>query len=189
MAIRACIRVLLSPLPASEQEFTKNHLIMKYFTLALMALTLVLQSCKDEECMVVDTAIQIYYIDENGEDLLDPEHEYAISAENLEIYYLEGGEKKRVYDPNMDYPKNFSIKTDANGQHYLSLTVSHHVTEGVSTTYLEVAERGMMDELRTEIQRSECMRAIGKAWYNDELVWEGENQPVITIEKQNPIAL
>lgn len=78
-------------------------------------------SCKkDEPQFSIDTGVFIAYKDSNNQDLLAPSTPNNIKAEDIDIYrLLNTGQKKQIYDANMDMPESFAIGKSSNGIDYL----------------------------------------------------------------------
>ncbi|MET4080570.1 hypothetical protein ABIB40_000514 [Pedobacter sp. UYP30] len=125
--------------------------------------------CKKKACcVIIDTFVSINYVDADNADLLDPTNPNVIKADDIEIYYLENGQKQRVYNGNLDLSKNFKIlKTPNSDKYYLSLSVSADLNEnGISTTYLEVKKYNFTDTLTATIDKSSSSTRVNKVWYN-----------------------
>lgn len=123
----------------------------------------------------VETFVSITYSDGMKTDLLDPSNANAIKEEDIEVYYLENGQKRHIYDPELDLPKNLKIEKDSvGGKFYLDLAVSTSIDEkGISTTYLEIKNRST-DTITAQLHKSKSSIRVTEAWYNGK-EWEEKN--------------
>lgn len=160
---------------------------MEKLMILLCLFSFMSQGCKKGESQISkvnDTFVSISYSDLNNADLLDPDNPNAIKADDIEIYYLENGEKHRVYNATFDLPKNFKIgKSPNDGRYYFSIAVSEIPDKkGVSTTYIEIKDR-TVDTLTTTLYKSESITRVTQAWYNNTLKWDGEGVATFNVIK------
>lgn len=142
----------------------------------------------DTNQVVVDTFVSIAYSNSNegNKDLLDPANPNGIKAEDIQIYYLENGVKRRVYDANSDLTKNFKIgKAPNNDRYYLSVAVSTDLDKtDRSTTYIQVDKLNFTDTLTAEIYKHGSITKVGKVWYNGVFKVDGkETTPIFNVAK------
>lgn len=119
------------------------------------------------ERFLVSTSYSIFIKDSLGNDLLDPDNG-TISAEDINIYYLQNGEKKRVYNSRYDYPENFRILQTEDGteQYYLVVFANDEAnTDSISTTYIEFRKEEI-DTLEAKITEKPGLFIATTAWYN-----------------------
>lgn len=120
-----------------------------------------------------DASFRFLYTDQNGEDLLNPEHPDSWDEENLGLYYLRNGSKVQMYEANLDNPKGLNIYHSEDRQRYiLRLWVSPYLEENTSITFLEFPD-GSFDTLEVQGQINEYDEIDPqKLWYNSNFKWE-----------------
>ncbi|QNK61646.1 hypothetical protein H7F33_13905 [Pedobacter sp. PAMC26386] len=122
----------------------------------------------------IDTLVRITYTNSVNADMLDPSGSNAIKVEDIEIYYLEKGVKRRVFNPNLDLPKNLTIEKRKDGRYQLRI-MANEVPDrkGISTTYIEIKNR-RTDTLTTALITSASVTRVIRVWYNGRLMWDGK---------------
>lgn len=145
---------------------------MKKLVLVLV-LGMVILSCSNDNDIplvgvVVDTGVNIKYLDENGNNLLNGE----IDESNINIYHKINNEWVGYYESNLDYPKGIVVR-ERDNEKYLVLFVSIIVDENsISETKIEYSNRNEGDIIKTLIDNSNGNRIVRKVWYNSILKWE-----------------
>lgn len=149
---------------------------MKRFLLFSIALILV--SCSSDTdspidcCTVIDTGVDIMYVNEDGENLLEGENPINIS--NITVYHKIGSEWTRYFKGNLDYPKGL-MPIEINNEKYLRIFVSTEVVQDqISETKLVFSENDE-DLIKTELNLSANNTIVKKVWYNNDLKWETES--------------
>ena len=151
---------------------------MKTIAYSLMCMLFLSAGCEkaspgpeSSEQVAISLHYDISIKDLKGNDLLNPENEAAIKPKDIDIYYLKGRVKEKVYHPNYDAPENFFIaqKEDGSGQYYMRVFVSDHMnSNSISTTYIEFDGWGT-DTLTAKIHKQGAVTAATIAWYNGDL--------------------
>ncbi|MBB6680266.1 hypothetical protein H4O20_02300 [Aequorivita sp. 609] len=144
----------------------------------LIVLTFLTACSKDNETEKVavffDTAVEISLKDHSGIDMLNPNNQNAYRADEIKIYYLVNGEKQEIFDPNMDYPRNFLIYQNEN-EYRIRIFQNSVETEELPITYVEWNENET-DTLQAEYDRTyNNQPRVQKVWFNGELKWDGQN--------------
>lgn len=116
-----------------------------------------------------------------GNDLLNPSTVGSFNTGNVDLFYLNNGQKERVYNGNMDYPENFFI-FEANGQYYMRLFPSEYVIGNRSTSFIQFNQTDI-DTLTCQLLKSESKAVCTQVWYNDQLVWDGNGPRYFEIRK------
>lgn len=143
------------------------------FTLTAISILLIFTSCnKEEETKLVGAfigvGINVSIKNNLGEDLLDPNNPNAFNENDIKVYYLIDGEMIEVFDPLMDYPRNFKIfKNESDFRVRIFLDHSTDKT----TTYIKWND-SEIDEIKADIYTTENHISYSKAWYNSDLVCE-----------------
>ena len=121
----------------------------------------------------INRKVEISLKNSNGEDLLDPNNPNAYKAENIKLYYLINGEKQEVFNPNMDYPRNFLIYNH-DPEYRIRIFQNDTDNETRPITYVEWNENET-DTLQAEFFKTENTIQVIKTWFNGELKWDGSN--------------
>ncbi|MGE4288289.1 MAG: hypothetical protein AB7E36_06340 [Salinivirgaceae bacterium] len=149
---------------------------MKYLNLILIMLLLGCDTEKPSDMFNLDAGVSFYVVNENGNDLLDPENENAIGYNDITIYYLVDGEKQEFYNPDLDSPKGFSI-FEPEGlftKYNIGLGLNTKGTEKITTTLIEWYNTEV-DTIKAEIERGDNYAISTKIWFNDIVVWDVNN--------------
>lgn len=147
---------------------------MKNFIVVGLCMVIAACSASDSVNTVKDTGIDFFFVDENGNDLLDPNSDSAITEENTDLYYLEDGEKERVYESHLDSPKMFFVSDEKRSGNYF-MRVFPNIIRGQekAITYLKF-ENGVEDTIEAQYVAEDHFTVVGKVWYNGELKWDGD---------------
>jgi hypothetical protein len=85
-------------------------------------LVLLISSCSQEEqpqFATVDLMAFITVLDEQGNNLLDPNQEGAYDPKDIKIFYERNGKLEEFYQGHLDMPRNFRIDPPEFGSDYL----------------------------------------------------------------------
>lgn len=140
----------------------------------------------------IDIGIDLVYLDQEGQNLLNPGHADAITEANTNLYFLEDGTKRKVFESNLDCPKMFCIwQREVDSVYFMRLFPNVIKGQDTASTYIEFSD-GTMDTIKVEyIYDTSSSVHTSKVWYNDELKFnedvDGKNNPYreITIEKRS----
>lgn len=142
--------------------------------LSFILIGILLIGCSSDDdiqcCVVIDTAISIKYLNENGDNLLDMETG-GINFSEINVFQKIENEWVRYSEGSSDYPKGVRIIEREDGK-YLNVFPST-VTAGntYSETKIEFSEEDF-DIIKTEIDKSSSNTIVTKVWYNNELKWK-----------------
>lgn len=148
---------------------------MKALTLLLIMITFF--SCKkDNEAVADDTAFDISYFDQNGNDLLDTNTPNSYKASDINIYYLLDGIKVKQYQGNLACPKSFYISDEIReNKHFMVLFPNDKSLDenNRAITYINFGNNEE-DKVECEFQTYENNSNIQviKIWYNNKLKWQ-----------------
>ena len=151
--------------------------------LYLLLISLIVISCDKSEncCTIVDTHVDIRFVDANGDNILDQTNGIESSKitifnkiENFWVEYSEG---------NLDNPKGYMVY-EKDGENYLRLFPNGEITtNNLSETKIQYSIFEP-DVLKSEIDLSNGNIICTKVWLNEVLIWEGnDSERVIQIEK------
>ena len=136
----------------------------------------------------LETQIQIYYKNTNGENLLNENTNNHFNFNDFKLFYEVNG-----ILTNTDSQKNMEIITSGTPSPTLYLftnnDLSNIVSEGENEkiaenlAYIQLSETDT-DTIKTYSKSSPNYFLVSKVWYNDELVWERETGGVIEIMKE-----
>ena len=114
------------------------------------------------------------YQDQQGNDLLNPEYEYSINKDNLDIYYREDGRYKR----QLNFSDSFQIIHKQGQKNLLLFKLSSTPFEDREASLLLNFPHTSSDTLDLQAKGSNDELFVDKIWYNGELLWsnkEGED--------------
>lgn len=164
---------------------------MKY--LALLFIIIGLECCQSDEPIVgVSFAggSKIVIQDEDGNNMLDPNHVTPILLENLNLYFIVEGERKLYFDGNMSVPKGMNIYFDEFHEKWV-LTVLQNLDDQdedlITRSIIDFGDgtEGIIDgqwNKKTNPPGSGALY-IEKIWYDGILVHEGNGEQMFTIIK------
>lgn len=115
----------------------------------------------------ISNDILITFLNQEGEDLLDPNNSNSLDITQFKVYYLLDGIKTEINRTNLDYPKNFFIEEpDENSDYYrMFLFLNSEDNSDTTFTYLEWKEN------LNYVFKSQINREGG---INDEKIWLNE---------------
>lgn len=154
----------------------KNLYSMKFILASFIICGVIGCSISDSNVEALDDDIRmnISFVDETGNDLLNPNHPDAITEQNTDLYYVVDGEKERVFEGHLDHPKQFYIwHAEEQDIYYMTLFPNREFTNNMSTTFIEFADSAM-DTIQVEVEK-ENVWVCTKVWYNQELKWKIED--------------
>lgn len=167
---------------------------MRYLTFLIVICSIVLSfiSCSKSTGGIGDLEpnenVALSFVDEQGNDRLDPDHSSPLTESNLEIFYLKDGKKERVFDGNLDYPKNFVIKySEGEENSKMMLWISNYIEEDGNTKTLIEFPGGTVDTVTMEPLTKDANSAV-KIWYDGELVWMVDSDYTMPVEITKPVS-
>jgi hypothetical protein len=154
--------------------------------LFIVFLTSCFSACEKPKTMI-DTDIQICYVDKNGNDLLDPANPNGYKESDIDLYYMIDGVKTRVFDGMMDLPENFKFYY-SEVFHIYSLSIfpnDRYDANKMSETLIDFGDR--VDTLKVSYHVGDNSLIIHSAWYNNILLADEVHSLrtpiIITIDK------
>lgn len=146
----------------------------------LLLLPLVLSSCEKSKdcCAVVDTGIEIKYIDENEESWLNQQ---GLNENNINVYFMKEGQKEKIFRGSLDEPKMFSIRKNDLGEDVLRLFPSDYIENNKSRTLIEFSSIDV-DTVDCLFNTSSSNMIIEEVWYNGEPVWNASQNTSRAVE-------
>jgi hypothetical protein len=129
---------------------------------------------KDESkaAFSIDRAVKLSVKNHEGEDLLDPSNSNSYTEEDITVFYLVDGEKKKVFRPNLEISKGFKIYNWENTPGYRMTIFPNDLSEDdIRTTYIQWSKNDL-DTMKTKIERRENMVWCRKVWWNGEVRWD-----------------
>jgi len=143
----------------------------------ILVIMISLFSCKkDNEAVFDETAFDISYFDNNGNDLLDPNNPVSFKESDIDIYYLLDGLKLKQYQANLEYPEFFFISDEIRENKYFMRLFPNRKNldeNNRAITYINFGNN-VEDKVECEFQtyeNSSNIRVV-KIWYNDELKYQ-----------------
>ena len=142
-----------------------------------IVLVVFLVGCKKtnvNDSVVIDKAIELSLVDAEGNDLLNPQHDYAIDPADIKIFYRIDGEWQEVYDPTKDSPRNFFIRQHETG-YRIHIFLNSDEGEEFPETAIQWNEFST-DNVKAKFRRSSSLLVIDEVWLNDEAVWSSDDR-------------
>jgi hypothetical protein len=127
---------------------------------------------------------EIKVINSKGENLLNQTTSGYYPPAEIRLYYVKDGVKSEVYNPMLDYPRNFLIIDNGNGDNLMRVFLDEGSDNNGMTTTLLQWHDGDVDTLRAKISRETggagCTSVICSQIYcNGKLKYDIKNyQPV-----------
>ncbi|MBN3584740.1 hypothetical protein JYB64_20280 [Algoriphagus aestuarii] len=146
---------------------------MRLGKIVLILITSLLVGCQEDPicCTVIDMGFDFTVTDAQGNDLLDRDYPNSFKEEFINLYYMEEGEKVRVYNGGWDHPKNFFIYKDEQLDKFV-MRVFMGGDYPVGETIIEWSK----DESDTFVSEMKKLGDSGiiltKVWYQDDLVYD-----------------
>lgn len=121
-----------------------------------------------------DAGMEFSVYNSQNEDLLNPENQSHLDSANIKLFYVINGEKKEVYNPNLDSPRNFMIYKHEN-DYRIRVFLNHSETSYKPITYIQWNDSDT-DTIEVSYQRTQNATLQNKIWLNGEQIWErGDN--------------
>lgn len=141
---------------------------MKHYIL-LTLLLMILASCTSstDGGDAIETLTRIVYLDENGNNLLNPNHENAITETNTSVYYLKDGEKVKR--------NNKFYIAEESGEYVMGVHPNLGSSQETAITYIEPGDFDV-DTIKVAYMESNSTIAVTKVWCNSELKWDVDSR-------------
>ena len=156
----------------------KPHNIPKFFRtmkkLFLVVFLISFCSCiKPGCCKLYSADFDFYVVDEQGDDLLDPESTSPIDLQSVRVYYLLDGKKTEINRGNLDAPQMYLVLPPEGGRdkYSINLFLNAEDSSSITTTYFEWNE-DTTDVFEAEVSRNKNNTVVTKVWLNETLVWD-----------------
>jgi len=145
----------------------------------LIILLIVLSSCNSDNNMQetnIEAGIVFYLLDNNGNDLLDPNNQNNIDLDIVRVYEIINGEEVEINNPNLDGPRGF-VLLEPEGiydKYRLSLGLNIKEISNPTTTIVKWNTTDI-DIFKSEYNRGDNFIICTKILLNNEVVWQTEN--------------
>jgi len=148
----------------------------------LVAIFLTACSDKNENCCTnIDIGINIKYLNENNENLLELED--GIREEDLTVFHLIDGEWVAYFEANLDSPQGIKVIDRADGKYLRLFPSTTTDAQNLSQTKI-VFSTTDSDVIKTEIDSNGSNTTLTKIWYNETLEWDtNQSERIIEIVK------
>lgn len=114
-------------------------------------------------CTIIDNAVSIRYINQEGQNLFSNSLEYDESY--IRIYYKNNNEFEYVYKGNLDHPNMHHVFKNDLGESVLMVFPSDYYDGNFSTTLIELNEN-VIDTLLCEFKLESNISAVKNVWLN-----------------------
>ena len=142
-------------------------------TIVLLTIFTMLFGCNSEEIIKADdlyTGFEFSVVDNQGNDLLNPENQNYLSHSNIKLFYKENGQYKEVYNANLDYPRNFLIF-----KHKTEYRIRIFLNDSENETQPEKMiqwNENKSNIIKAEFYRTNSLVRFNKVWLDDNLIWD-----------------
>ena len=134
-------------------------------------------SCETKEIIIginIDTYVDLLVHNKDGIDLLDPNVENSLNTNSIKLFYVNGGEKIEVYNPNLDFKRNFKI-IEEDSYYFLRLFVNDSIVNGYTETLLDWGN-GEVDSIKSVVSKTNTSIICDSVWYNNKLEYPTNNE-------------
>jgi len=132
---------------------------------------LFISSCSQEgqpQFATVDMMAFITVVDEQGNNLLDPNQEGAFDPKDIKIFYERNGKMEEFYESHLDMRRNFRIDPPEFDRDYIMALVLNSKKTVIQWNEMEA------DTIQAEISDNGASIIVRKVYHNGELKWNGE---------------
>ncbi len=148
---------------------------MKKAIIILALMTIIIGCNESEDNNIkygdyIETGIELSIVNSKGEDLLNPEHPNHLKEEDIKLFYLEDGQTKEVYNPDMDLPRNFKIYKAIN-EYRIGIALNSSPLEKKAITYIQWNKEDT-DTLEATFRRSVSSVVRDTVWLNGKQIYE-----------------
>ncbi len=160
---------------------------MKKIVFLLGIFIFLLFSCSKQKKRVmfakttVETFMDISYVDQYGNDLLNPDNPLSYNVDNFRLYYMKNGKKTLYFQANMDDPYGYmkAVYYPDSGLYRF------RIFPPADFFYLQLSTNEI-DTITSPFQYEDngSLITIPKFWYNGRLVWKSGTYRYIIIHKQ-----
>ncbi|MGV8945106.1 MAG: hypothetical protein ACOH1N_01635 [Lutibacter sp.] len=165
-----------------------------------LTISILIMSCSNDHTseqneFVITSDVNFNILSQNGADLLNSATTDYFSTDNMQLYYLIGGEKIKVqdFDPQIGGKNGIMLGTETTPYFLRCFTYSHGdeglikeengIKTGIAIAYLELNGE-VTDTIKTEWESKEGKYFRNtKVWYNDVLVLPQYAENVFSIIK------
>jgi hypothetical protein len=120
----------------------------------------------------------VHVLDEEGNDLLDPNKSYLKSVDLSQLYliYIIDGKEHIVNEPNLDDPRGYRLLSPEGKYTNYRLRISLNIggKESVTTTLMKWSG-GQIDTIDADINRAPSSIICTKIIFNGHVVWDVES--------------
>lgn len=145
--------------------------------LKILAIGFLIVGCStgsDGNRATINTDVKIVFVDQQGNNLLNPENQNTITEQNTNLYYLVNGEKQKVFEGTLDCPKQFCIeKSESSGTYYMQVFPNIIHGQNETITYIEFSDSSM-DTIKVHYEDGRGYTYVTKVWYNHQLRWDND---------------
>jgi hypothetical protein len=122
----------------------------------------------------INVYVDLLVENEDGIDLLDPNVENSLNTNSIKLFYVNGNEKIEVYNPSLDFERNFKI-LEENSYYFLRLFVNDSIVNGYTETLLDWGN-GELDSIKSIVSKTNTSIVCDSVWYNNKLEYPTNNE-------------
>ena len=142
-------------------------------TIVFLTIFTMLSGCKSDdnsEQINLDVAFEFSVVNNEGNDLLNPENQNYFNHSNIKLFYKVDGEYKEVYDENLDNPKNFLIFKHET-EYRIRIFLNYSTKEIQPETMIQWGEN-KSNIIKAEFYRTSSLVRFDKVWLDGSLIWD-----------------
>jgi len=134
----------------------------------ILALTLLFMSCKEDNITNdrIETDMYFSLVDQNGNDLLDPNNANHIKESDIKLTYFMDSSLQSA-----ESSKELRFLNEKKDGLYTILVLNHTDNYEKPITHVEWGDF-KKDTLKAAIARSQGILALAKVWLNNELIYD-----------------
>ncbi|EKB48732.1 hypothetical protein [Cecembia lonarensis] len=158
-----------------------------------LVLLFLFSACSNEEQMptiggfTLDRVLTLKILDEEGNDLLDPDHERYLDPSKIKVFYERDGRMVEFIQSHLDMPRNFRVDPP----HEFQDTYLMFLVLDSEKTVIQWNENES-DTIRAEFFKysgRDFLLKVTKVFFNGELKWDVESKSRRKVTIIKPIIL
>lgn len=155
--------------------------IRNFRSIILILMTMISCSKSENTADVIDSYVDLYFKDSNGNDLLDQNFVESSNKDLFSVYYVINGQEKVVSNSNLDASQGFLIfpPEGTRDSFFMRLFLNIESQEDTTTTILRYngsTSDIFLAEINNGDGRDSNMTVVTKLWLNDTLIYNSELQ-------------
>jgi hypothetical protein len=123
-------------------------------------------------CAYYSTSISFSILNDQDEDLLNPENQNHLDVSKMKLFYVVNGVKQELYKLKLNDARGFKIYKEENRNTYKIVIFLNYADKLDKTiTYVQWNDTDT-DILESTFNRTNCSTVTKQVWLNGQLVWD-----------------